>query len=398
MPRKTLSLALPAFSPLFFAAAAHAEYRLNLQPPATPVAHEIYGLHNLILLVCLLIFIVVFGVMFYALVKHRKSVGHEAVQFHENIRLEIIWTIIPFFILIGMAYPTTKTIFAMRNSGHPDMSIKVTGHQWRWEYEYIGEGVRYVSSSSTPRDQIDNKAGKNPNYLLEVDNPMVVPIGKKIRVLLTSSDVIHSWWVPQFGVKQDAIPGFIHEAWFQVEKPGTYRGQCAELCGVGHGFMPVVVEAMAPDRYAAWLRERKASAAEAAAASGMIFTLDELKTRGGEVFMTNCAVCHQANGQGTPGAFPPLVEGAPFSAGKNMTDPLAERGFWKADKIVLGPRERHLDIVMRGIPGTPMPAFAGQLSDADIAAVVSYERNSWGNHTGNAIQPAEVSVLRKPAG
>ncbi|HEY3327079.1 MAG TPA: cytochrome c oxidase subunit II [Novimethylophilus sp.] len=397
MSRKTLSL-LSAFPIIFFASATHAEYQLNLQTPATPIAHEIYQLHNLILLVCLFIFIVVFGVMFYALYKHRKAVGHQAVQFHENTRLEIIWTIIPFFILIGMAYPTTKTIFAMRNAGHPDISIKVTGHQWMWEYEYISEGVRYLSSSSTPRDQIDNKADKGEHYLLEVDHPMVVPTGKKVRVLLTSTDVIHSWWLPQFGVKQDAIPGFIHEAWFQVEKPGTYRGQCAELCGVGHGFMPIVVEAMAPEEYSAWLARQKASTAEQAAASSRTFTLDELKAQGEKAFMANCAVCHQATGQGTAGVFPPLIDGAPFSAGKNMTDPLTERGFWKADKIVLGPKNRHLDIVMHGIPGTPMPGFSGQLSDVDIAAVISYERNSWGNHTGDVIQPAEVSALRKPAG
>ncbi len=380
------------------AGAAQAEYRLNLQTPATPIAHQIYSLHNLILLVCLLIFFVVFGVMFYALVKHRKSVGHQAVQFSENTRLEIIWTVIPFFILIGMAYPTTRTIFDMRNTGHPDLSIKVTGHQWMWEYEYMGEGVRYLSSSSTPRDQIDNKADKDEHYLLEVDKPMVVPTGKKVRVLLASTDVIHSWWVPAFGVKQDAIPGFIHEAWFEVEKPGTYRGQCAELCGVGHGYMPIVVEAMAPDQYDAWLGKQKASAAAEAAASSKTFTLDELKAQGEKVFMTSCAVCHQANGQGTPGVFPPLADGSPFAAGPNMTDPLTQRGFWKDGKIVLGPKDKHLDIVMHGIGGTPMPAFAGQLSDVDIAAVITFERNNWGNHSGDVIQPSEVAALRKNAG
>lgn len=381
-----------------FIAPAHADYRLNLQPPITPIAHDIYNLHTLIMLVCLLIFFVVFGVMFYALYKHRKSVGHAPAQFHHNTRLEIIWTIIPFLILVGMAYPTTQTIFAMRNTGHPDMSIKVTGHQWQWEYEYMGEGVRYISSLSTPQDEIHNKTEKNPNYLLEVDHPMVVPTGKKIRVLLASVDVIHSWFVPQLGVKQDAFPGFIHEAWFTVEKPGTYRGQCTELCGVGHGYMPIVVVAMEPEKYSAWLAGQKAKAAETAAASGKTYALNDLKALGEKVFMTNCAVCHQTTGQGIPGAFPPLINGASFSAAQNMTEPLAQRGFWKDGKIVLGPKERHVDIVMHGIAGTPMPAFGSQLSDLDIAAVISYERNSWTNATGDLVQPAEVATLRKPAG
>lgn len=397
MFRKT-SVLLSAFVLVSFIASAHADYQLNLQPPITPIAHQIYGLHNLIMLVCLLIFFVVFGVMFYALYKHRKSVGHEPVQFHHNTRLEIIWTIIPFFILIGMAYPTTKTIFDMRNTGHPDLSIKITGHQWQWEYEYMGEGVRYISSLSTPQDEINNKTEKTPNYLLEVDNPMVVPTGKKVRVLLTAVDVIHSWWVPQLGVKQDAFPGFIHEAWFEVEKPGTYRGQCTELCGVGHGYMPIVVEAMEPEKYAAWLTGQKTKATEAADASGKTYTLNDLKAHGEKVFMTNCAVCHQATGQGIPGTFPPLINGAPFAAAQNMTDPLVQRGFWKDGKIVLGSREHHVDIVMHGITGTPMPAFGAQLSDFDIAAVISYERNNWTNTAGDLVQPADVAALRKSAG
>ncbi|GBG12729.1 cytochrome c oxidase subunit II [Novimethylophilus kurashikiensis] len=384
--------------PFLLAAPLHAEYRLNLQTPASPVAQQIYDLHNLILLVCFVIFIIVFGVMFVALVKHRKSVGHQAVQFHENTKLEIVWTIIPFIILVGMAYPTTKTIFDMRNTGHPDMTIKVTGHQWIWEYEYMGEGVRFLSNLSTPQDQIDNKVEKDPHYLLEVDNPMVVPTGKKVRVLLTATDVIHSWWVPTFGVKQDAIPGFIHEAWFTVDNPGTYRGQCAELCGVRHGYMPVVVEAVDPASYTAWLTRQKATMAEAAAASAKTYTLAELKSHGEKVFTTSCAMCHQATGQGVPGTFPPLVEGAPFAAAKGMTDPIETRGFWKDGKIVLGPKEKHLDIVMHGITGTAMPAFAGQLSDFDIAAVITFERNNWGNHTGDMIQPSEVATLRKSTG
>lgn len=374
---------------------AHAELNFNLQSPATPIAQQIYDLHTLILLVCMFIFVVVFGFMFYAIFRHRKSVGHKAAFFHENLKLEIFWTIIPFLILIGMAYPATKTVLAMKNTGQPDMSIKITGRQWLWEYEYMGEGVKYFSKLATPQDQIDNHAVKTAHYLLEVDHPLVVPTGKKVRVLVTSADVIHSWWVPQFGVKQDGIPGFIRESWFRVDKPGTYRGQCAELCGVHHAFMPIVVEAMPPERYAEWLAKQKASLAAAAATSGKTYTLAELKTHGEQVYMARCAMCHQAGGQGIAGMFPPLIDGASFTAGKEVTAPLAERGFWKADKIVLGPKDHHLDIVMNGITGTAMQAFGEQLSDFDLAAVVSFVRNNWGNHTGDLIQPAEVAALRK---
>lgn len=381
------------------AAQAQAAPNFNLQTPVTPIAHEIYNLHNLILLVCLLIFILVFGFMFYALFKHRKSIGHQPRQFHQHLRLEIMWTLIPFLILIGIAIPTTKTVLAMKNVEHSDMNIKITGHQWMWEYEYLDQGVRYVSNLSTPRDQIDNKMAKGAHYLLEVDRPLVVPTGKKVRVLLTSADVIHSWWIPQFGVKQDAIPGFIHEAWFQVEKPGTYRGQCAELCGVGHGFMPIVVEALLPEQYDNWLKTQKANLAEADTgntnASDKTYTLAELKAQGEKVYSSRCAVCHQANGQGIAGMFPPLIDGAPFSAGAEVTTPLAERGFWKDGKVVLGSKEHHLDIVMHGITGTAMQGIGMQLSDLEVAAVISYERNNWGNKTGDTIQPAEVAALRK---
>lgn len=380
-----------------FANEVQAGYQFNLQTPVTPIAHQIYDLHTLILLVCLFIFVVVFGFMFYALFKHRKAAGHQAVPFHQNIRLEIMWTLIPFFILIGIAIPTTKTVLAMKNAEQSDMNIKITGHQWVWEYEYLGEGVRYISNLSTPRDQIDNKATKGAHYLLEVDRPLVVPTRKKVRVLLTSADVIHSWWMPQFGIKQDAIPGFIHEAWFLVEKPGTYRGQCAELCGIGHGFMPIVVEALSPEQYDNWLNTQKSSVAEAANISSKTYTLAELKTQGEKVYLSRCAACHQANGLGVAGVFPPLVDGTPFSAGAEVTTPLAERGFWKNGKMVLGTKDQHLDILMNGITGTAMQAIGQQLSDVDVAAVASYERNSWGNQTGDVIQPAEVAALRKEA-
>lgn len=378
-----------------FSANARAAY--NLQEPVTPIAHQIYDLHTLILLVCLAIFFVVFGFMFYALYKHRKSVGHKAEQFQHNTKLEVVWTIIPFFILIGMAYPATKTILDMRNAEQSDITIKITGHQWVWEYEYLDENINFVSNLSTPRDQIDNKVAKGQHYLLEVDRPLVIPTNTKVRVLLTAKDVIHSWWVPQLGVKQDAIPGFIHEAWFNVQQPGVYRGQCAELCGVGHGFMPIVVEAIPLAKYQDWLKSQQANVAAATATSDKTYTLEELKPLGEKVYASRCAMCHQANGMGIAGMFPPLVDGAAFNADAKVTDPLEERGFWKDGKIILGSKEQHLSIVMHGIPGTTMQGIGQQLTDLEVAAVISYERNHWGNQTGEVVQPSAVAVLRKGA-
>jgi cytochrome c oxidase subunit 2 len=389
--------ALPTIIISLSAPSAYADFQFNLQPAVTPIATEIYDLHNLILLVCLGIFVIVFGVMFYSLYKHRKSVGHQASQFSHNTKLEIVWSIIPFFILVGMAYPTTETILRMKTIENTDMSIKVTGHQWFWEYDYMEAGVSYVSNLSTPRDQIDNKADKTTHYLLEVDQPMVVPTGKKVRLLLTASDVIHSWWIPAFGVKQDAVPGFINEAWFQVDKPGIYRGQCAELCGVGHGFMPIVVEAKPQAEYDAWLQNQKAQLAATAEAATKDYTLDELKTRGEAVFNTRCSACHQANGQGIPGVFPPLVEGTAY-ANQDTLKRLAERGFAKDGKIVLGPKDKHLDIVMHGIPGTAMQGLGAQMTDLEVAAVITYERNNWGNKAGDVLQPSEVAAVRKTKG
>jgi len=389
--------ALPIIIISLFATSAYADYQFNLQTAATPIATEIYDLHNLILLVCLIIFVIVFGVMFYSLYKHRKSVGHKASQFSHNTKLEIVWTIIPFFILVGMAFPTTQTILRMKNVEGTDMSIKVTGRQWLWEYEYMDAGVKYVSNLATPRDQIDNKADKAEHYLLEVDNPMVVPTGKKVRLLLTASDVIHSWWIPAFGVKQDAIPGFINEAWFQVDKPGIYRGQCAELCGVGHGFMPIVVEAKPQEEYDAWLKEQKVKLAAEAEAATKDYSKDELIKHGEGIFNARCAACHQATGKGIPGVFPPLVEGETF-ANQDTVKRLTERGFIKDGKIVMGPKDKHLDIVMHGIPGTAMQALGEQMSDLDVAAVITYERNNWGNKAGDMVQPAEVAALRKSKG
>ncbi|MGQ0443435.1 MAG: cytochrome c oxidase subunit II [Methylophilaceae bacterium] len=366
--RNILSLGSALLS--LFSVSAHADYALNLKAPATEIASQIYDLHMLILWVCVWIFILVFGLMFYSIYKHRKSVGHKAAQFHENHVLEIIWTIIPAIILAAMAYPATKTIFAMKDTTAADMSIKITGYQWKWGYDYLDQGVQYISTLSTTQDQILNKAEKGENYLLEVDNPMVVPIGKKVRLLITAQDVIHAWWIPEFGVKQDAIPGFIKEAWIRVEKPGVYRGQCAELCGKDHGYMPIVVEAMEEDKYNEWIASRKEAAASANAGADKEWTKDELVTAGKVVYEKNCAVCHQVTGAGLPPAFPALTGGP----------------------ITTGPIEGHLDIILNG--KNVMPAWKAIMNDADIAAVIAYERNALGNSVGDIVQPSAVKAAR----
>jgi cytochrome c oxidase subunit 2 len=356
----------------------HAEMKLNLQQPETVIAHEIYHLHTLILLICVVIFVVVFGAMFYALWKHRKSVGHKAEQFHENTTVEILWTVVPFLILIGMAIPATKTILAMKDSSTPDMSIKVTGYQWKWRYDYLNEDIGFYSNLTTPVEQIENRAPKGEHYLLEVDNPMVVPVGKKVDVLITANDVIHSWWVPAFGVKQDGIPGFVRDAWFKVETPGTYRGQCAELCGKDHGFMPIVVEAVTEDKYKEWVAQQQGKKTQASAASAAdankTYTLDELKAEGEKVYGKTCVACHMANGQGMPPTFPALSGG----------------------KIATGPIAGHIDIVVNGSKKNPaMVAWKNQLSDLEIAAVITYERNSLGNKVGDMVQPKQIAAARK---
>jgi len=373
MAKKLLLCWIGLLLPMFYAGAAQSAYELNLQQPETPIAQQIYDLHTLILWVCVVIFCGVFGVMFYAIFKHRKSLGHEASQFHENTTVEIIWTIIPFFILVAIAYPATKTVLAMKNTSNPDISIKVTGYQWKWKYDYLQDGISFYSTLSTPEDQIYGRAPRDEHYLLEVDNPLVVPIDKRIRVLITADDVIHSWWVPAFGVKQDAIVGFIRDAWFEVEKPGIYRGQCAELCGKNHGFMPIVVVAKEQKDYETWLAEQKQAQAATTVNINKTFTLDELKAQGEKVFNTTCAVCHQVNGKGIPGTFPAL----------------------DGSKIVNGPKADHLNIVMNGKPGTAMVAFSKQLSDLELASVITYERNAWGNKTGDVIQPSQIKALRK---
>jgi cytochrome c oxidase subunit 2 len=393
---KHLRALVASSATLLLATAARADYAVDILPPVTPVSRDIYDLHFGILWVCVVIFVVVFGAMFWSIFKHRRSVGHKAAQFHENTTIEVIWTVVPFVILIGMAYPATRTVLEMKDASNADMSIKVTAYQWKWEYDYQQDGVRFLSNLSTPRDQIDEYDGKkgapkNENYLLEVDNPMVVPVGKKVRLLITSNDVIHGWYVPQVGVNQYGIPGFIKDAWFTIEKEGTYRGQCSQICGKEHGFMPIVVVAKPQAAYDAWVKEARAKmppppaapAAEAPAAGGAAtqvaavdpnkkWTMDELKSAGEKSYAAHCAACHQPTGKGMPPAFPALDGG----------------------KIVTGPKAAHIAMVLKGKPGTAMAPFA-QLSDAEIAALVTFERNAWGNKTGDVIQPAEIAAARK---
>jgi cytochrome c oxidase subunit 2 len=348
----------------------------NFRPAGSKLAADIHTLHEDIMLwVVIPIFVGVFGFMFYACFAHRKSAGHKAAQFHENTTVELLWTIIPALILIAIAWPVTKTVIAQKDTSAPDLTIKVTGIQWKWGYDYVkgeGEGISFVSTLTTPRDQIEGRAPKGEHYLLEVDNELVVPIGKKIRVLTTAADVVHSWWVPAFGAKQDAIPGFIRDLWFRPEVTGTFRSQCVELCGKEHGFMPIVVRVVSQEDYSKWVGEQKKMMLAAADDPSKTWGLEELKKRGEEVYAKNCVACHQANGKGTPPAFPPL----------------------DGSKIATGAKEAHMDIVLNGKPNTAMAAFKQQLNDTDIAAVITYERNSWSNKAG-MVQPAEVKARRK---
>jgi cytochrome c oxidase subunit 2 len=362
---------LAALAAAALPAVALAAWEYNFQTAVTPVARNIEQLHEFILWICFAIFVGVFGVMFYSLIKHRKSVGHQAAQFHENTVVEIVWTVIPFLILLFMAFPATRTILAAHDTSAPDMTVKVTGYQWKWNYDYLQDGISFYSNLATPLAQIENRAPKGPNYLLEVDNPLVVPVDSKVRLLITASDVIHAWWVPAFGVKQDAIPGFVRDTWFRAEKVGVYRGQCAELCGKEHAYMPIVVEVKSKDDYAKWAAAQKTKLAAPAAGSGEPMSVAALMAHGAQVYNANCAACHQANGKGVAGSFPPL----------------------DASKVVTGPKADPIAIVLNGKPGTAMPPWK-QLSDADIAAVVTYARNSWSNKTGDAVQPAEIRAAR----
>lgn len=347
-------------------------WAVNFQAPVTPMAREIDDIHMLIYWICVAIGVLVFGVMFYSIWKFRKSKGAQAATFHENTTLELIWTAIPFLILVGMAIPATKTLIAIEDTAEADMSILVTGYQWRWHYEYLDEdGVEFFSNLATPTAQMRGEEDKDETYLLEVDNRLVIPTDTRIRFLMTSNDVIHAWWIPKFGFKKDAIPGYITEAWAEVEEPGVYRGVCAELCGRGHSQMPAVVEAVPPDEYEQWIAEQREAAA-ADADADRDWDQDELMARGEEVYNGNCASCHQEDGSGVPGTFPALAD----------------------NETVQGDLEDVRDIVMNGVDGTAMQAFGPQLDDVELAAVLTYIRNSWDNDTGDMVSPAEIEEAR----
>jgi|GEM_PF-2735 len=350
----------------------------NMREGVTDISENVYQLHMTIFLICCAIAIVVFGIMFWSIFHHRKSKGVKAAQFHESTKIEVLWTAIPFVILIAMAVPATKTLIAMEDNSKSDITIKVTGSQWKWHYQYLTYNnesldVDFYSVISTPQAQINNLAEKTSTYLLEVDKPLVVPINKKIRFVITSDDVIHSWWVPDFAIKQDAVPGFINEAWARVNEIGTYRGQCAELCGKDHGFMPIVVDAMAIDDFDNWLAQAKIAkqneAQEALASQSISFSKEDLMTLGEQVYVGNCSVCHQPTGTGLPGVFPAL----------------------KGSAVATGDLNAHIDIVLNGKAGTAMQSFAKQLSLKELAAIVTYERNAWGNDTGDLVQPIQIS-------
>jgi cytochrome c oxidase subunit 2 len=352
---------------------AQAEYQLNMTEGVTPISHELYGLHMLVFWICVAIAVIVFGVMAYSIMHHRKSKGAVPANFHESTTVEIIWTVAPLLILIGIAIPATATLLDLEDAKtNADITLQVTGIQWKWKYTFVDEDVSFISSlAQTSRDVIKEPTG-NENYLLEVDNELVLPVGKKIRFLFHSNDVIHAWWVPALGVKQDSIPGFINDSWATIEKPGIYRGQCAELCGKDHGFMPIVVNAVSEPEYNAWLAGMKAEAAAAASSADREWSMQDLMARGETVYQANCSACHGPTGAGIPGAFPAMT-GSP---------------------VVTGAAAGHVDIVVNGKAGTAMAAFKNQLNDVDIAAVITFERNSFGNSVGDTVQPSTIKNAR----
>ncbi|RDV24912.1 cytochrome c oxidase subunit II [Alteromonas aestuariivivens] len=368
-------LATSIFSSAFAVQTTEDGGALNLRRGVTDISGQVYDLHMLMFSICVVIAVVVFGAMFISMYLHRKSRGAKPANFHENVKVEIAWTVVPFLILIFMAVPAAKTLIAMEDTTQPDLTVQVTGSQWKWHYKYMDSDVEYYSLLATQQEQIANKFSKGENYLLEVDRPLVIPTGKKVRFLITSDDVIHSWWVPDFAVKKDANPGFINEAWTKVNEPGVYRGQCAELCGKDHGFMPIVVIAKEPAEYDAWMAEQediqRRAKEEEQRLLAMNMSMEEMMREGERVYNATCAACHMPSGEGLPGVFPAL----------------------KGSPMVLQDINAHIDIVYNGKAGTAMQAFGKMLSLKDIAAVVTYERNAWGNNTGDLVQPKDVNAV-----
>lgn len=362
-------------------AAARDPWQMNMFKGVTPLSHDMYDLHMIAIAVCAVIGVIVFGVMIYALIHHRKSKGFVAVPFHENLHLEIFWTIIPFLILVGLAIPATTVLIRLEDASKSDVTIKVVGYQWKWQYQYLDQGISFFSSLSTSYQQISNEKPKDQWYLLEVDRPLVVPVHKKIRFLVTSNDVVHSWWVPELGVKRDAIPGFMHEAWAFIDKPGIYRGQCAELCGINHGYMPIVVKAVSDEAFQQWVTKEEKVPDPYAVSDGPAtpkppMTRADLMNEGKKKYEQVCSACHGIQGRGIPPLYPAL----------------------KGSSVAVGyPIDRHIQMILNGVPGTAMQAYRDQLTDEEIAAVVTYERNAWENNTNDIVQPEAVTLVRKNA-
>lgn len=412
---------LKFFVLLFFISpsVALANWQYNLPEGVTQVSHAVYGLHMTVFWVCVAIGFVVFGAMIYSILFHRKSRGHKAAQFHEHLWLEISWSIVPFLILVVLAIPATRVLAHMNDYDLSDITVKVTGYQWKWRYEYLDQDIHFFSNISTPMDERIGKKAKNPAYLREVDHPLVVPVHKKIRFLITSNDVLHSWSVPYLAIKREAVPGFINEAWARISRPGIYYGQCSELCGLNHAYMPIVVIALSEKEFADWINKQKGIVATpstttpiqpptpalpATQSKALPITpkplpttpspapstvtqppitpphpgvtakpLPEVLKEGEQIYLTTCAACHQPTGEGLPPTYPSLKGGA----------------------IPKGPLSAHIDRVLNGKPGTAMQAFKEQFNDDELAAVITYERNAWGNNSGEVVKPEEIKAARK---
>lgn len=373
---------------MFNAAAAWADWAFNFQSPVTPVAEDTLHVHNLFFTIIIVLFLGTLSILIYSILSHRKDKGQQPAKFTgPTSRLGWILAISPFVVLflldyVVMGIPAYRAAVTMEDTKtDADMVLKVTSSQWKWQYEYPAEGIKFVSALKTTQDQINGKAPKDENYLLEVDNPVVLPVNKKVRILLMSSDVMHSWGVPAFGVKRATVPGFLRETWVKIEKPGTYRGQCAQICGKDHAFMPIVVEAVSEEKYKEWVAQKKAESALVSASAEKTWTKEELMKLGQEIYEKTCIACHQLGGKGIPGTFPALA------GSKLINSPFLD----KDGRLI---KDGHLDRVMNGKPGTAMQAFKNTLSDTDIAAIVTYERNSFGNSMGDMVQPSQVKALR----
>jgi cytochrome c oxidase subunit 2 len=372
------NLHLKIFSALFvFASPMQADwFALNMTRGVTDISNEVFELHMLIFWICVVIGVVVFSVMFYSMYAHTKKKNPVAASFHENHKLEIAWTIVPFLILIAMAVPASKTLVKIYDDEAGDVNIQVTGYQWKWQYNYLEDDISFFSNLSTDMDEINNLVPKGENYLQEVDEVVVIPAGKKVRFLITANDVIHSWWMPAFAIKQDAIPGFVNTAWTKVDKPGVYRGKCTELCGKNHGFMPIVVKVVEQEEYDQWVNGKKQAAIQMAELTTKDWTAQELVERGESVYAVNCVACHQTNGQGIPGIFPALA----------------------SSDIVMNQKDKNIEILMEGVQGAAMNSFS-YLSEVELAAVITYTRQSWGNAEngdGEIVVPKDIVDYKKP--